>query len=282
MIIETIKELQSILNSYRKEGKAIGIVPTMGFLHEGHLSLIRQAKADNDVVVVSDFVNPTQFAPNEDFDSYPRNIKRDEELAVSAGADIIFYPSVNEMYPKGSSTFVEVEGGITKVLCGASRPSHFRGVTTVVTMLFNIVGADKAYFGQKDAQQVAVLMKMVHDLHMNIELIVCPIVREEDGLAMSSRNTYLSAVERKQSLILNQALTVARIAFDGGEYNTERLIEIITNKINEMPLADIDYVSVYDYPTLEVINNIDKKALAAVAVRFGKTRLIDNIILEKK
>ncbi len=282
MIIETIKELRSLVKGFKSEGKTVGFVPTMGFLHEGHLSLIRQAKADNDVVVVSDFVNPTQFAPNEDFDSYPRDIARDEELAMGAGADIIFYPSVEEMYPTASSTFVEVEGDITKVLCGASRPSHFRGVTTVVAMLFNIVGAHKAYFGQKDAQQAAVLIKMVRDLHMDIELIVCPIVRESDGLAMSSRNTYLLPEERKQAVILSKALNVARIAFEDGETSTEQLTEIISNKINEMPLADIDYVSVYDYPSLEVINNIENKALAAVAVRFGKTRLIDNIILERK
>lgn len=282
MIIETIKELRSLVGSYKREGKTIGFVPTMGFLHEGHLSLIRRAKTDNDIVVVSDFVNPTQFAPNEDFDSYPRDIERDEQLAKSAGADIIFYPSVSEMYPKGSSTFVEVEGDITKVLCGASRPSHFRGVTTVVAMLFNIVKAHKAYFGQKDAQQAAVLIQMVRDMHMDIELIICPIVREEDGLAMSSRNTYLSDEERKQALILSQALNVAKAAFDGGENSIASLKEIITNKINEMPLANIDYVSIYEYPSLKVINNIEEKAIAAVAVKFGKTRLIDNIILEKK
>mgnify|MGYP001256718570 CR=1 FL=1 len=282
MIIETIKELRSLVSSYKREGKTIGFVPTMVFLHEGHLSVIRRAKADNDIVVVSDFVNPTQFAPNEDFDSYPRDIERDEQLAKSAGADIIFYPSVSEMYPEGSSTFVEVEGDITKVLCGASRPSHFRGVTTVVAMLFNIVKAHKAYFGQKDAQQAAVLIQMVRDMHMDIELIVCPIVREEDGLAMSSRNTYLSDEERKQALILSQALKVAQAAFDGGENSIASLKEIITNKINEMPLANIDYVSIYEYPSLKVINDIEEKAIAAVAVKFGKTRLIDNIILEKK
>lgn len=282
MIIETIQELRKVLNGHRAAGKSIGLVPTMGFLHEGHLSLIRQARAENDVVVVSDFVNPTQFAPNEDFDSYPRDIARDEELAMGAGADIIFHPSVAEMYPNGSSTFVEVEGGITKVLCGASRPSHFRGVTTVVAMLFNIVKADRAYFGQKDAQQAAVLIKMVRDMHMDIELIVCPIVREEDGLAMSSRNTYLIGEQREQAVVLNQALKLGKVAFENGESSVDKLIEVITNKINEMPLADIDYVSVYDFPTLEVINNVDKMALAAVAVRFGKTRLIDNVILERK
>lgn len=282
MIIETINELNAQLSPYRKGGKSIGFVPTMGFLHEGHLSLIKRAKAENDIVVVSDFVNPTQFAPNEDFESYPRNIERDEELATVAGADFIFHPSVSEIYPEGSSTFVEVEGDITKVLCGESRPSHFKGVTTVVAILFNIVKANKAYFGQKDAQQVAVLIQMVRDLHMDVELIVCPIIREEDGLAMSSRNTYLSEEERKQSVVLNKALKLAEVAFNNGENNINELINIITNKINEMPLADIDYISIYDYPSLRVINNINQEAISAVAVRFGKTRLIDNIILKRK
>ena len=279
MIIETVKELREYLAGQRAAIKTVGLVPTMGFLHEGHLSLIREAKAENDVVVVSDFVNPTQFGPNEDFESYPRNIERDTELALSAGADVIFYPSVSEMYPPESSTYVEVEGNITRVLCGASRPTHFRGVTTVVNKLFNIVEPNKAYFGQKDAQQVAVLTKMVKDLHMDIELIICPIVREPDGLAMSSRNTYLSAEERKQAVILNQALKKAKNAFANGEKDVVKLTEIITDKINEMPLAVIDYVSILDFPSLKPIITIEKDALGAVAVKFGKTRLIDNEIL---
>ena len=279
MIIETVKELREYLAGQRAAGKTVGLVPTMGFLHEGHLSLIREAKAENDVVVVSDFVNPTQFGPNEDFESYPRNIEQDTELALSAGADVIFYPSVSEMYPPESSTYVEVEGNITRVLCGASRPTHFRGVTTVVNKLFNIVEPNKAYFGQKDAQQVAVLTKMVKDLHMDIELIICPIVREPDGLAMSSRNTYLSAEERKQAVILNQALKKAKNAFANGEKDVVKLTGIITDKINEMPLAVINYVSILDFPSLKPIITIEKDALAAVAVKFGKTRLIDNEIL---
>ena len=281
MIIESIQGLREYLKEGRKQGKTIGFVPTMGFLHEGHLSLIRRAKSENDIVVVSDFVNPTQFAPDEDFDSYPRNIEMDEKLATSAGADVIFHPSVEEMYPAGSSTFVEVEGSITKVLCGASRPSHFRGVTTVVAMLFNIVQPDKAYFGQKDAQQAAVLIKMVRDLQMDLQIVVCPIIRETDGLAMSSRNSYLSDEERKQALVLNQSLLKAKNSFENGEFDVQELIEIIRGKINEMPLADIDYVSIYDFPSLGEIKKIENKALAAVAVRFGKTRLIDNIVLEK-
>ena len=281
MIIESIQGLREYLKEGRKQGKTIGFVPTMGFLHEGHLSLIRRAKSENDIVVVSDFVNPTQFAPNEDFDSYPRNIEMDEKLATSAGADVIFHPSVEEMYPAGNSTFVEMEGSITKVLCGASRPSQFRGVTTVVAMLFNIVQPDKAYFGQKDAQQAAVLIKMVRDLQMDLQIVVCPIIRETDGLAMSSRNTYLSDEERKQALVLNQSLLKAKNSFENGEFDVQELIEIIRGKINEMPLADIDYVSIYDFPSLGEIKKIENKALAAVAVRFGKTRLIDNIVLEK-
>ena len=279
MILETIPELRKYLANWRKAQKSVGLVPTMGFLHEGHLSLIRRAKTGNDIVVVSVFVNPTQFGPNEDFESYPRNILRDTEMAMGAGADVIFYPTVSEMYPNGSSTFVEVAGNITRVLCGASRPSHFRGVTTVVNMLFNIVKPDRAYFGQKDAQQATVLMKMVKDLHMDIELIICSIVREADGLAMSSRNTYLSAEEREQAVVLSKALEKGKEAFSKGERNVDSLIEIITNKINEMPLAAIDYVSIYDYPSLETIEIIDNNALAAVAVKFGKTRLIDNNLL---
>ena len=279
MILETIPELRKHLANWRKAQKSVGLVPTMGFLHEGHLSLIRRAKTGNDIVVVSVFVNPTQFGPNEGFESYPRNILRDTEMAMGAGADVIFYPTVSEMYPNGSSTFVEVAGNITRVLCGASRPSHFRGVTTVVNMLFNIVKPDRAYFGQKDAQQATVLMKMVKDLHMDIELIICSIVREADGLAMSSRNTYLSAEEREQAVVLSKALEKGKEAFSKGERNVDSLIEIITNKINEMPLAAIDYVSIYDYPSLETIEIIDNNALAAVAVKFGKTRLIDNNLL---
>lgn len=278
MIVETIQEVREYLARQRTDNKTVGLVPTMGFLHEGHLSLIRRARNENDVVVVSDFVNPTQFGPNEDFETYPRNIERDTELALSAGADVVFYPSVKEMYPHGSSTFVEVEGNITKVLCGASRPSHFRGVTTVVNMLFTIVQPEKAYFGQKDAQQVAVLMKMVNDLHINTELVICPIVREADGLAMSSRNIYLSVEERKQALILNIALKKGYEAFTKGEINADTLVRIIIEKIAEMPLAVIDYVSIYDYPSLENIAVIHEKAIAAVAVKFGKTRLIDNVI----
>ena len=282
MVLNTIDDIKRFIKNAKSKGKTIGFVPTMGFLHAGHLSLIERAKKENDVVVVSIFVNPTQFGPNEDFETYPRDIVKDTRLAKEAGADVIFNPSVLEMFPEESSTWVNVEGEITSVLCGESRPTHFRGVTTVVNMLFNIVEPDKAYFGQKDAQQAAVLTKMVHDLHMNIELVICPIVREADGLALSSRNTYLSDDERAQATILNKSLQLAVEAYHQGEKDKVKLIEVIKNSIATMPLAKIDYVSIYAYPTLSEIKNINQTAIAAVAVKFGKTRLIDNVILEKR
>ena len=280
MVINTVKELRAQLTKKSNKNKLVGLVPTMGFLHEGHLSLIRRAAKENDLVVVSIFVNPTQFGPNEDFETYPRDINQDTKLAYEAGADIIFNPSASEIYPKGSSTWVNVEGDITSVLCGASRPTHFQGVTTVVSILFNIVKPTKAYFGQKDAQQAAVLTKMVRDLHIDLELIVCPIVREADGLALSSRNTYLSNEERKEALVLYQSLLKAKEAYQAGERDTEKLTQLITNTITSKPLAQIDYVSIYAYPTLQTITKIEDNAIIAVAVHFGKTRLIDNIILE--
>ena len=280
MVIKTIEKLRETLATARRENKTIGFVPTMGFLHEGHLSLIRKANEENDLVVVSIFVNPTQFGPNEDFETYPRNIEQDTTLANEAGADIIFNPSATEIYPIGSSSWVNVEGDITSVLCGASRPTHFQGVTTVVNILFNIVKPHRAYFGQKDAQQAAVLTKMVQDLHIDLEIVVCPIVRESDGLALSSRNTYLSSEERKQALILNQSLLKANEAYKKGERDTKTLTKLIKDTINTMPLATIDYVSIYSYPALQEIEKIETPAIIAVAVKFGKTRLIDNILLE--
>ena len=272
---------QSLSTTYR-DNKTIGLVPTMGFLHKGHLSLIERAKKENDLVVVSIFVNPTQFGPTEDFETYPRDFLSDTSLAYKAGADIIFNPSVCEMYPKESATWVNVEGDITSVLCGASRPTHFKGVTTVVNMLLNIVEPNKAYFGQKDAQQAAVLTKMVRDLHMNVELVICPIIRESDGVALSSRNTYLSNEERKQAVILNESLQLALQTYKEGELDVETLTQLVRNKITTMPLAKIDYVSIFSYPTLTQINKIMDRAIIAVAVKFGKTRLIDNVILEKR
>ncbi len=280
-LIASIDFLKEELNKEKKKGHLIGLVPTMGYLHEGHLSLIRRAKQENDIVVVSIFVNPTQFAPNEDFESYPRDIERDYEMAREAGADIIFNPSVQEMYPQGASTFVIVEGDITQKLCGGSRPTHFKGVTTVVAMLLNLILPDFAYFGQKDAQQAIVLKKMARDLHIATKLVVCPIVRENDGLALSSRNVYLNEIERNQALILSRTLFEAQARVDEGEINVEELKRFMISNINTMDLAEIDYVEILDEDTLDNIEIIEKKALAAVAVRFGKTRLIDNVILKR-
>lgn len=274
-IVKTKEELRALID-YNKE---IGFVPTMGYLHDGHLSLIKKAKSENDFVVVSIFVNPTQFAPHEDFEAYPRDIDRDYKLATEAGADVIYYPEVDEIYPKKASTFVEVESEMTNKLCGKSRPTHFKGVTTVVNILFNIVNPNNAYFGQKDAQQAIIIKKMVRDLHMNLNVVVCPIVRESDGLAMSSRNIYLNKEEREQAVILNQALKGALNAYKQGEFNVTKLKVLITHMIEEKPLAIIDYVEILDADTLEEINTVDNSALAAVAVKFGNTRLIDNIFL---
>ena len=280
MVVETIKELKLRIQEQKQQNKTIGFVPTMGSLHEGHLSLIKRAKKENDFVIVSVFVNPTQFAPNEDFAKYPRDIDRDEQLANSVGADLIFHPAVDEMYIPGASTYVEVEGNLTKKLCGSSRPTHFKGVTTVVTLLFHIVSPDAAYFGQKDAQQAAIIQKMVRDLHMEVNVVICPIVREEDGLALSSRNIYLNQEERKQALILYQTLKeVKKLCLNNP--NVSELKTFMKKKINTMPLAMIDYVEILDADTLEEIETIDRSALAAVAVKFGKTRLIDNMRLER-
>lgn len=280
-LIARIDFLKEELQKEKKKGHLIGLVPTMGYLHEGHLSLIRRAKQENDIVVVSIFVNPTQFAPNEDYESYPRDIERDYEMAREAGADIIFNPSVQEMYPAGASTFVVVEGDITQKLCGGSRPSHFKGVTTVVAMLLNLVLPDFAYFGQKDAQQAIVLKKMARDLHIATKLIVCPIVRENDGLALSSRNVYLNEIERNQALILSRTLFEAQAKVYEGKTKVEELKEFMIANIKTMDLAEIDYVEILDADTLEEIETIENNALAALAVKFGKTRLIDNVILQR-
>ncbi len=282
MVVNTIAELKRLLKKARSENQSIGLVPTMGFLHDGHLSLIEQATRENDIVVVSIFVNPTQFGPNEDFETYPRDMETDTKLATEAGADIIFNPSVSEMYPDESSTWVTTDGHITSILCGVSRPIHFKGVTTVVNMLFNIVAPDRAYFGQKDAQQAAVLTKMVRDLHIDVQLIICPIVREADGLALSSRNTYLNNEERKQATILSQSLQLALDEYNNGETATDKLVKIVKDNIMSMPLANIEYVNIYAYPSLTEINPIEDTSIVAVAARFGKTRLIDNVILKKR
>ena len=277
--IKTIDELREIVKQWKHENLTVGLVPTMGFLHEGHASLIERAYQECDRIVVSDFVNPTQFGPTEDLASYPRDLEHDILLCEKAGADLIFHPEVSEMYYENASTFVDM-GGPSEELCGKSRPVHFRGVCTVVAKLFLIVSPDRAYFGQKDAQQLAVIKRMVRDLNFDIEIIGCPIIREKDGLAKSSRNTYLSETERSAALILSKALTIAREEIADGQINTKDVIERIVSVIQTEPLAKIDYVKIVSYPEIEPVNIIDGPILTAIAVYIGKTRLIDNFILE--
>lgn len=274
--VSSIQELRASLNEVRPQ--TIGFVPTMGYLHEGHLSLVDKAKETADVVVMSIFVNPLQFGPNEDLANYPRDIERDSRLAKSRGVDILFFPPVEEMYPPGSKTNVSVQD-ITESMCGASRPGHFDGVTTVVAKLFNIIQPDYAFFGMKDAQQVAVVMQMVRDLNMPIEVVPCPIVREADGLALSSRNVYLSPEERKQALVLSRALRQAQSMVGLGERNVETLRTAIEKVIQESSLASIDYIEIRSYPGLMPLEELHGDCIVALAVRFGSTRLIDNIML---
>ncbi len=281
IIIETIQEMRAFVQQRREKGQSIALVPTMGSLHQGHLTLLERAKEACDIVVLSIFINPTQFGPNEDFAKYPRDLAGDSEKAASVGVEVVFHPQAREMYPEGYSTFVQVEG-ITDKLCGMSRPGHFRGVTTVVNKLFNIIQPDKAFFGQKDAQQVVVLQRMVTDLNMNIHLEVVPIVREADGLAMSSRNAFLSPEERSAALILSQSLQLAETLVSQGEKDIEVLRSQVMAKIATEKLATCEYAEVYHYPTLQGMNQIEEKALLALAVRIGNTRLIDNTILEVK
>ena len=281
ILCKTVKEVREKLAIVKKAGKSVGLVPTMGALHEGHASLIKAASKEKDFVLVSVFVNPTQFAEGEDLDSYPRTLDADCELAKGMGADLVFAPNPSEMYPSKDMTWVEVLGAITKVLCGRTRTSHFRGVTTVVSKLFNIVEPTRAYFGQKDAQQVQVLKRMVRDLFFNLEIRVLPIVRESDGLAKSSRNTYLSSEERKAALVLSKSLQLAKKAFEEGERDSKKLVELTVNLIKQEKLSKIDYVEMYELPDLTPISKtIEKPVLLALAVKFGSTRLIDNIILK--
>ncbi len=283
ILCKTVEELRNEIAIAKTAGKTIGLVPTMGALHEGHASLIKAANQENDIVVVSVFVNPTQFGPSEDLDSYPRTLEADCKLAEAQGADIVFAPTPKEMYPSEDMTWVEVTGNVTKVLCGRSRPIHFRGVTTVVSKLFNLAQPDRAYFGQKDAQQVQVLTRMVKDLFFNLQLRIMPIVREADGLAKSSRNTYLSAEERQAGLILSKSLKQAQALFAAGERDPLKLVAATTAMIKTEPMADIDYVEIYQMPDLnECPEQLVGQNLLALAVRFGKTRLIDNTILEVK
>ena len=278
----TVTELRSLISAAKKSGKTIGLVPTMGALHEGHASLIAASHRENDLTVTSVFVNPTQFGPSEDFDAYPRTLEADLTVAEKAGADIVFAPSPKEMYPFEDRTWVEVTGVITKVLCGRTRPIHFRGVTTVVTKLLHLAQPDRAYFGQKDAQQAQVLRRMVADLFFPVELRIMPIIREADGLAKSSRNTYLSQEEHQAGLVLSQALKAAAAAFAAGEQHSAVLVEKVRAQIAAEPAAAIDYVEIHRLPALDEAQTvITEPHLLAVAVKFGNTRLIDNIILEK-
>ncbi len=278
-IIDNIPRMSTLSRILKKEGKSIGFVPTMGCLHEGHLSLVKTARKHTDVVVMSIFVNPIQFGPNEDLDKYPRDFKRDEEMARLAGADVIFYPSEKDMYPNGYSTYVNVEK-LTDTLCGASRPEHFKGVATVVAKLFGIVKPDIAYFGQKDAQQAIVISRMVKDLNMDIEIKILPIVREKDGLAMSSRTIYLSEIERKDATVLYQALKKAGSMIEEGERNPKKIIKAMDDMIRETPTAKIDYISIVDTKNLKDSNTISDEVLIALAVFIGHTRLIDNAIIK--
>jgi len=275
-IVEDVKEMQKLSKDIKKD-KTIGFVPTMGFLHEGHLSLARKAKEQNDIVVMSVFVNPLQFAEGEDFDTYPRDRKRDEELAEKAGVDILFFPSEEDMYPEDFQTHVNVEK-LTQVLEGASRPLFFKGVTTVVCKLFNIVKPDRAYFGKKDAQQLIVVKKMVEDLNMDVEIVPMPIVREQDGLATSSRNRYLNEEERKSAVCLYEALKKARQMVEKGTLDTKTIIQNMEKIISSYPFTRIDYISINRTDDLKPLKHIETgKTLISLAVFVGKTRLIDNI-----
>ncbi len=278
-VFHTIPEMRNFVRQARAGGRSVGLVPTMGYLHEGHLELMRQAGKHCDVVVVSIFVNPVQFGPNEDFASYPRDLERDVRMSEKAGVDAIFNPSIQEMYPAGFCTQVEV-GRITEKLCGLSRPGHFRGVATVVTKLFNIVKPDRAFFGQKDAQQALVIERMAADLDLDLEVVTLPTVREVDGLAMSSRNRYLEPEERRAALILYKSLQQARELYRAGERDASRLRRLVAAMIATEPLAGIDYVEIYSYPELEEVAEIQGPVLLALAVKIGRARLIDNIILE--
>lgn len=279
-IVKTIEEVRAQVKAWRAEGLTVGLVPTMGYLHEGHQSLIARSVAENDRTVVSDFVNPIQFGPTEDLATYPRDIERDAALCESTGANLIFHPEADEMYAPDFCTYVDMDH-LTKGLCGKTRPIHFRGVCTVVSKLFHIVQPDRAYFGQKDAQQLAVIRRMVRDLNMPLTIVGCPIIREEDGLAKSSRNTYLSAEERKAALCLSRALSKGKAAVEAGETDAAKVKAVITAEIEAEPLSRIDYVEMVDWNNLEPVDSTKGSILAAVAVYIGKTRLIDNFIIER-
>ncbi len=277
-IVSTIEEVRAQVKEWKKEGLSIGFVPTMGYLHEGHMSLI-DAAGENDKVVVSIFVNPMQFGPTEDLASYPRDLEHDAKLCEEHGVDLIFHPTPEEMYGDQFYSYVDMDV-LTKELCGLSRPVHFRGVCTVVTKLFNIVTPDRAYFGQKDAQQLAVIKRMVKDLNMPLTITGCPIIREEDGLAKSSRNTYLSPEERKAALVLSRSIFLGKEMVEKGERDCKKILAAMTAEIEKEPLAKIDYVKIVDLDTMQQVEKIDRGILAAIAVYIGKTRLIDNFMYE--
>ena len=278
-ITGTIEEVRKQVKEWRRQGLSVGLVPTMGYLHEGHKSLIDRAVAENDRVVVSDFVNPIQFGVNEDLATYPRDIEADKRLCEQAGADLIFHPEAGEMYAPDFSTYVEMQK-VSEGLCGKTRPTHFRGVCTVVCKLFHIVMPDRAYFGQKDAQQLAVIRRMVRDLDLDIQIVGCPIIREEDGLAKSSRNTYLSREERKAALVLSRAVFLGEDLMKKGERDADTILAAMRSLIGEEPLAKIDYVEMVDADSIEPLVRARGRVLTAMAVYIGTTRLIDNFIME--
>lgn len=280
MLVESVKDVRNIIKQWRKEGLSVGFVPTMGALHDGHQSLLERAVLENDRVIASIFVNPTQFGPNEDFDAYPRDLERDYEICQNVGVHAVFSPEAEELYFPDKSTMVHISG-LTDVLCGSKRPGHFDGVCLVVSKFFHIIQPDKAYFGQKDAQQVTVIKRMVRDLNFDVEIVPCPIVREADGLAKSSRNVYLSQEERKAALVLSRSLEIVKSVMDKGERNASILKAAMLSCIIQEPLAKIDYVEVVDSENLQSINGeITRSVLIPLAVYIGKTRLIDNIIYE--
>ncbi|MCC3866824.1 pantoate--beta-alanine ligase [Terrisporobacter mayombei] len=279
VVIDKIDAIRAQVNEWKKKGLSVGLVPTMGYLHHGHKSLIKRAAEENDKVVVSIFVNPLQFGPKEDLATYPRDLERDKEICALAGADLIFHPSTYVMYHKDFSTVVNISG-LTDNLCGKSRPTHFTGVCTVVNKLFNIVTPDRAYFGQKDAQQLFIIKRMVKDLNINVEIVGCPIIREENGLAKSSRNTYLSEKERQAAVILNKALKKGKDLIEKGIRNVDDLLSIIKETIECEPLAKIDYINIVDIESLQNVEVIDRSVLVGIAVYINKTRLIDNFVYE--
>ncbi len=278
--VATIKNAREQINNWKKQGLTIGLVPTMGFLHKGHISLIEKAKMENDRVVVSIFLNPIQFSPNEDYEKYPKDIKKDVQMCENAKTDMVFCPTVSEMYQTKNLAYINVNE-LSNNLCGAKRQGHFKGVCTVVAKLFNILTPNKAYFGQKDAQQLILIKKMAEDLNFNIEIVACPIVREKDGLAMSSRNSYLSKEQRQSAIILYKSLEKAKTLLESGQQNADIIIKEITKEINKEPLARIDYVEIVDQTNLQKVNEINMQVIVALAVFIGKVRLIDNIFFKE-